>query len=126
MDDVISRREAIDALKRISFSHCFECGEYLSEDIREIKIINSNKALEAIEALPPTPPEQQWIPCSEMEPKKSGRYLCTHSGTGLVSPDYYTTQEQAEELFADSEDEYLDLEDYVGWQSQNAERRTDA
>ena len=50
--DLISRQAAIDALKKISFSHWFECGEYLSEDTREIEIINSNKALEAIEALP--------------------------------------------------------------------------
>ena len=57
MDDLISRQAAIDALKRISFSHWFECGEYLSEDIREIEIINSNKALEVIEALPSAQPE---------------------------------------------------------------------
>lgn len=57
--------------------------------------------------------EPHWIPCSEMEPKKSGRYLCTHGGTGIVGPDYYTTQEQAEELFADPEDEY------IGWASKN-------
>ena len=137
MKDPIERQAAIDELKRISFSHCFECSEYLSEDIREIEIINSNKALEAIEALPSAQPEPQWIPCSEMEPKKSGRYLCTHSGTGIVSPDYYTTHEQAEELFADPEDEYLDLEEYIGWTSKNViawmplpepyreERRTD-
>ena len=60
----ISREAAIDALKKISFSHWFECGEYLSEDTREIEIINSNKALEAIEALPSAQPERKkgrWI-----------------------------------------------------------------
>ena len=56
-DDVIYRQAAIDELKRISFSHWFECGEYLSEDTREIKIINSSKALEVIEALPSAQPE---------------------------------------------------------------------
>ena len=56
--DLISRQAAIDALKRISFSHRFEYGEYLSEDTREIEIINSNKALEAIEALPSVQPEK--------------------------------------------------------------------
>ena len=63
-DDSISRRAAIDTLKKISFSQRFECGEYLSEDIMEIKIINSNKALEAIEALPAVEPERKtgkWI-----------------------------------------------------------------
>ena len=57
MDDLISRQAAIDELKRISFSHWFECGEYLSEDTREIKIISSSKALEVIEALPSAQPE---------------------------------------------------------------------
>ena len=57
-NDTINRQAAIDALKRISFSHRFEYGEYLSEDTREIEIINSNKALEAIEALPSVQPEK--------------------------------------------------------------------
>ena len=56
-DDCISRSAAIDELKRISFSHWFECGEYLSEDTREIEIISSSKALEAIEALLSAQPE---------------------------------------------------------------------
>ena len=57
MKDLIDRQAAIDALKKISFSHWFEFGEYLSEDTREIEIINGNKALEAIEALPSAQPE---------------------------------------------------------------------
>ena len=66
MNDLISRQAAIDGLKRISFSHWFECGEYLSEDTREIEIISSKKALEVIEALPsaqPTikPRKGKWI-----------------------------------------------------------------
>lgn len=48
----------------------FECGEYLSEDTREIEIINSNKALEAIEALPSAQPEQLWIPVTERLPEE--------------------------------------------------------
>ena len=63
MSDLIERQKAIDELKRISFSHWFECEEYLSEDTREIEIINSKKALEVIEALPSAEPEQKWIPC---------------------------------------------------------------
>ena len=57
MNDLISRQAAIDALKRITFSHWFECGEYLSEDTREIEIISSSKALEVIEELPSAQPE---------------------------------------------------------------------
>lgn len=62
MKDTIYRQDAIDELKKISFSHWFECGEYLSEDTREIEIISSSKALEAIEALPSAQPEPQWKP----------------------------------------------------------------
>ena len=56
MSDPIERQDVIDELKKLSFSLWFECGEYLSEDTREIEIINSNKALEAIETLPSVQP----------------------------------------------------------------------
>lgn len=59
--DCISRRAALDAMKKITFPHWFECGEYLSEDTREIEIINSKKALEVIEALPSAQPEPSEI-----------------------------------------------------------------
>ena len=59
MKDPIERQDVIDELKKISFSHWFECGEYLSEDTRGIEIINSNKALEVIEALPSAQPERK-------------------------------------------------------------------
>ena len=54
--DTVYRQAAIDELKRISFSHWFECEEYLSEDTKEIEIISSSKALEVIEALPSAQP----------------------------------------------------------------------
>ena len=69
--DLIERQAVIDELKRISFSHWFECGEYLSEDTREIKIISSNKALESIEALPPAQPER----CEDCENFSKTRLL---------------------------------------------------
>lgn len=59
MKDLIDRQAAIDKLKGISFSYWFEFGEYLSEDTREIKIINSNKALEVINALPSAQPQYE-------------------------------------------------------------------
>lgn len=65
MNDLISRQAVIDELKKISFSYWFECGVYLSEDRREIEIISSSKAVEAIEALPLVQREQKtgrWIP----------------------------------------------------------------
>ena len=77
MNDLISRQAAIDALKKISFSYWFECGEYLSEDTREIKIINSNKALEAIETLPSAQP--RWIPSSERLPEHNQKILAYYA-----------------------------------------------
>ena len=68
MDRLISLQAAIDELKRISFSHWFECGEYLSEDTREIEIINSKKALEVIEALPSA--QSEIIRCKECKHSK--------------------------------------------------------
>ena len=64
MSELINRQMVIDALKKISFSYWFECGEYLSEDTREMKIISSNKALEVIEMLPSAQPDGiplEWI-----------------------------------------------------------------
>ncbi len=38
MSDLIGRQDAIDAQKKIMFTHLFECGEYISEDTREFSI----------------------------------------------------------------------------------------
>ena len=112
MSDLIRRQAAINAIEH-------RLAEPAYQHTGEDWYVGMNCAESELYELPSAQPEPQWIPCSEMEPKKSGRYLCTHSGTGIVSPDYYTTQEQAEELFADPEDEYLDLEEYIGWTSKN-------
>ena len=94
-DDLISRQAAIDELKKISFSYCFECGVYLSEDRREIEIISSSKALEAIEALPFVQREQktgQWISnrhtdtvlCSECKKCYGDEFkFCPNCGTKM-------------------------------------------
>lgn len=94
MSDLIERQAAIDELKRISFSHCFECGEYLSEDISEIEIISSSKALEAIENLPSAQPE----PCEYYALCRHGRdenkfrarlgfcEYCNEDSDGYVKP----------------------------------------
>lgn len=114
--DTIYRQAAIDAFGLSEKTRKYG-GDHSGYDTRMLYEIQ-----DVLEGLPPAQPERKkgkWIPCSEMEPKKSGHYLCTHGGTGIVSPDYYTTQEQAEELFADPEDEYLDLEEYIGWTSKN-------
>ena len=52
MSDLIDRQDAIDALKKIMFTHLFECGEYIGEDTREVSIMNAEKALDVIETLP--------------------------------------------------------------------------
>ena len=81
MDDLISRQAAIDALKKISFSHWFEFGEYLSEDTREIEIINGNKALEAIEALPSAQPQYE-----ELTPEEAASEIASGS---IMSASYW-------------------------------------
>ena len=117
--DTISRQAAIDELKRISFSHWFECGEYLSEDTREIKIISSSKALEAIEALPPAQPER----CEDCE---------NFSKTRLLIPQSEIIRcKDCKHHHYDSKDiPYCDRIDYgYGWKDDDfcsrAERRTD-
>lgn len=80
-DDTISRQAAIDALKKISFSHWFEFGEYLSEDTREIEIINGNKALEAIEALPSAQPQY-----TELTPEEAASEIASGS---IMSASYW-------------------------------------
>ena len=67
-NDSISRKAAINELKKIIFLHWFEYGEYLSEDTKEIEIISSSRALKAMRALPPTqlkPHEGHWIISSD-------------------------------------------------------------
>ena len=117
-EDTIYRQAAIDAIDEKSdeiYKTKQKGATYPHDDFFQGMAYAEN----IIKQLPPAQSDQRWIPCSEMEPKKSGHYLCIHGGTGIVSPDYYTTQEQVEELFADSEDEYLDLEKYIGWTSKN-------
>lgn len=58
MSDLISRQDAIDALKKIMFTHFFECGEYIGEDTREFSIMNAEKALDVIETLPSAEPNR--------------------------------------------------------------------
>ena len=58
MSDLISRQNALDALKKIMFTHLFECGEYIGEDTRECSIVNAEKALDVIENLPSAEPER--------------------------------------------------------------------
>lgn len=55
--NLISRQDAIRALEEISFTHWFELGEYIGECSRELQIINADKAVEKIEQLPPSQPD---------------------------------------------------------------------
>ena len=88
MSELINRQMVIDALKKISFSYWFECGEYLSEDVREMKIISSNKALEVIGALPSAQPEPHWIPCSERLPENE--YVLISKKQTMISGDKWS------------------------------------
>ena len=119
MQDIISRQAAIDELKRISFSHWFECGEYLSEDTKEIKIISSNKALESIEALPSAQPER----CEDCENFSKTRLL-------IPQPEIIRCKDCEHR---DPEDKKCDSGHSIQWQlprsddwfCADAERRTD-
>jgi len=59
MQDLISRRAAIDAVKQ---------REWLTEDAKEI-------LEEVLTQLPPAQPEPHWIPCSERYPDMDERVL---------------------------------------------------
>lgn len=59
MSELIRREDALDALKKIMFTHLFECGEYIGEDTREFSIMNAEKALDVIENLPFTEPKRE-------------------------------------------------------------------
>ena len=59
MSDLIRRQDAIDALKKIMFTHLFENGEYIGEDTREVSIMSAKKALDAIENLSSAEPERK-------------------------------------------------------------------
>lgn len=40
-----------EKLSQIGFDHYFQCGEYLEEDVRKIKIMNFDRAMEIIDSL---------------------------------------------------------------------------
>ena len=62
MSDLISRQAAIDAIERNS--------------------CNTQRAIDAVNALPSAQPEQRWIPCSERLPEEYGNYLISISIDG--------------------------------------------
>lgn len=111
MSELINRQMVIDALKKISFSYWFECGEYLSEDTREMKIISSNKALEVIEMLPSA---QHWIPCGERLPEEKQSVLVT-DGSVIWVCDIISTDEGYK--WEDSHGYWLDLDEWIAWMS---------
>lgn len=95
-DDLISRKEDMDVLKKISFDHWFECGEYIGENPIEVKIINANKALEVIEDLQPAQSEIIMCKdcCHRVERKNYGNlgesaYTCESNMDGWILPDGY-------------------------------------
>ena len=83
---MIYRQVAIDALREITFSHWFECGEYIGEDQRKMQIINAKKALETISALSSAQPVLTCDGC-----KHIGTYDTNFPCNGCVrrEKDYY-------------------------------------
>ena len=64
MNDLISRQDAIDALKKKRIE-TMEKGQ------------DVNLIWECLDAVAQLPSAQQWIPCSERLPEENGRYLVT-------------------------------------------------
>lgn len=87
MSDLIRRQDAIDALKKIMFTHLFECGEYIGEDTREVSIMNAEKALDVIETLPSAEPERKtgkWVKVSGyFTPGGDPVWKCSECGKGI-------------------------------------------
>ena len=82
MSDLISRQAALDVLRNLAFDYIFQYGEYYGEDERQLTIINAEKAIDVIEALPSTEPERKkgkWIP------DKSGIVYWNCSECGFAS-----------------------------------------
>jgi len=73
MHDLISRQDAIDAIKEQIFARI----NWLSDSRMERKGLDV--ALCVIEDLSSAPPEPHWIPCSERLPEEDGLYLVTTS-----------------------------------------------
>ena len=55
MEDLISRRKALDVLKGLEFCRYIEVGE----DIKEVRLIRAEKAQAALEQLPSEKPEER-------------------------------------------------------------------
>lgn len=94
MSGLISRQDAIEAMKKIMYTHLFECGEYIGENTREISIMNAEKALDVIENLPSAEPERKkgkWI--DEKINSYTSRTYCSECGNSApficVSGDHY-------------------------------------
>ena len=94
MSGLISRQDAIEAMKKIMYTHLFECGEYIGENTREISIMNAEKALDVIENLPSAEPERKkgkWI--DEKINSYTSRTYCSECGNSApficASGDHY-------------------------------------
>ena len=75
MSDLISRRDAIDALEeQLDYLQMLNKDE---NPTAESKWYGVNWARNTIADLPSAQQNQRWIPCSERLPDKKGKYLCT-------------------------------------------------
>lgn len=74
MDDLISRRAAIDAMTNTLWHYPNECYRNLNE-------YESAKGLAelGLKSVPSVQPERRWIPCSERLPENDERVLATNA-----------------------------------------------
>ena len=74
MQDLISRQDAIDAIKGLPTWWADGGGYYGGAQPPMEALLEPNDVISAIDNLPSA---QQWIPCSEMLPMDKGVYLVT-------------------------------------------------
>lgn len=83
MDDLISRQAAIDAM----IEDKIQTKIYITSTAeRDFEVFNSacDRHAKMLKELPSAQPEQQWIPCSERLPKKSGQYYVSGGGKAWI------------------------------------------
>lgn len=73
--DCISRKEAIKELEELNVISFYELNEHSREAYREMK--------QMLKELPPTQPEQKWIPCSERLPEEEEYVLISKKPTKI-------------------------------------------
>ena len=120
IEDYGEVEEIIKALKKepcedaISRKAMLDYQQYLQGRMPNEENYKLWKFIKDLPSVTPAQKRDEWIPCSERPPKKSGKYLCTFGTAGrtdnIIGIDYYTTESYAKRWFEEPEE-------YIGWES---------